>query len=341
MGGDFEGKTQDCSKGIYALTAIDVFKTLHTPEYQRLKLQVKCSFFEIYGGKVFDLLGRRAVLRILEDGNKSVQVVGLNEVSVSSPEDVMKLIKQGQKEDIHGKISLIDLAGNERGADTISSDRQVRLEGAEINKSLLALKECIRSMSMNKQHIPFRLSKLTLVLRDSFVNQNAKTCMIAMVSPGLNSVENTLNTLRYADRVKELGSGDEIMKPMADEEFMLDPLDEEENDIPIPLIVQNGHSDDENTKAIHQSAFHVQQAEEKAVDSHMTLQAYINDNEELFNRPGEMGYDIEQYAKDSLAFLNQLEKLCQTAKAKTQDLLIKCQKEEELSSSRQYPKKRK
>uniref|UniRef100_A0A914ZCR1 Kinesin-like protein n=1 Tax=Panagrolaimus superbus TaxID=310955 RepID=A0A914ZCR1_9BILA len=369
MGGDFEGKTQDCSKGVYALTAIDVFKTLQQPEYQRLKLQVKCSFFEIYGGKVFDLLGRRAVLRILEDGNKSVQVVGLNEVSVSSPDDVMKLIKQGslqrtagttsananssrshavfqiilksQKEDIHGKISLIDLAGNERGADTISSDRQIRLEGAEINKSLLALKECIRSMSMNKSHIPFRLSKLTLVLRDSFVNQNAKTCMIAMVSPGLNSVENTLNTLRYADRVKELGSGDEMLKPMADEEFMIDPLDEEENDIPIPLIEQNGHSDDENTKAIHQSAFHVQQAEERAVDSNMILQAYVADNQELFNRPGEMGYDIEQYAKDSLTFLNQLEKLCQNAKAKTQDLLIKCQKEEELSSSRQYPKKRK
>lgn len=41
---------------------------------------------------------------------------------------------------MHGKFSLIDLAGNERGADTSSADRQTRLEGAEINKSLLALK---------------------------------------------------------------------------------------------------------------------------------------------------------------------------------------------------------
>jgi kinesin family protein 2/24 len=113
---------------------------------------------------------------------------------------------------------LIDLAGNERGVDTMSSDRQTRMEGAEINKSLLALKECIRAMGRNSAHLPFRASKLTLVLRDSFVGSNARTCMvrlqsyscnvrltdgnfqIAMISPGMNSCEHTLNTLRYADR---------------------------------------------------------------------------------------------------------------------------------------------
>ena len=74
-----------------------------------------------------------------------------------------------------------------------------RLEGAEINKSLLALKECIRALDQEASHIPFRGSKLTEVLRDSFVG-NSRTVMVSCVSPGNASVEHTLNTLRYADR---------------------------------------------------------------------------------------------------------------------------------------------
>ena len=60
-------------------------------------------------------------------------------------------------------------AGSERGADTSDNNRQTRLEGAEINKSLLALKECIRALDSDARHVPFRGSKLTAVLRDSFL----------------------------------------------------------------------------------------------------------------------------------------------------------------------------
>lgn len=74
-----------------------------------------------------------------------------------------------------------------------------RMEGAEINKSLLALKECIRALDNDQVHIPFRGSKLTEVLRDSFVG-DSRTVMISCVSPNSGSCEHTLNTLRYADR---------------------------------------------------------------------------------------------------------------------------------------------
>ncbi len=69
--------------------------------------------------------------------------------------------------------------GNERGKDTQSSNRQTRMEGAEINKSLLALKECIRSLGHKGAHVPFRASKLTQVLRDSFIGDNSRTCMVS------------------------------------------------------------------------------------------------------------------------------------------------------------------
>jgi hypothetical protein len=74
-----------------------------------------------------------------------------------------------------------------------------RMEGAEINKSLLALKECIRALDNDQGHIPFRGSKLTEVLRDSFVG-DSRTVMISCISPSSGSCEHTLNTLRYADR---------------------------------------------------------------------------------------------------------------------------------------------
>ena len=110
-----------------------------------------------------------------------------------------------------GRFSFIDLAGSERGSERGDSiNQQVRLEGAEINKSLLALKECIRKIDQDSgAHLPFRQSKLTQVLKDSFISTTLKcrTCMIACISPDQASFEHSLNTLRYADRVKELRGG--------------------------------------------------------------------------------------------------------------------------------------
>lgn len=213
--------------------ASDIFNHLQLPENRGFNLFVSC--FEIYGGKIFDLLNNRKKLEIREDAKKRVVVVGLKEFLTSNLDYIVQLtsrassarstgttgantdssrshsvmqfaIKRGNKDKspLVGKISFIDLAGSERGADTFDNNRQTRLEGAEINKSLLALKECIRALDNDARHVPFRGSKLTAVLRDSFVGKEARTVMIANVSPNSLSVEHSLNTLRYADRVKEL-----------------------------------------------------------------------------------------------------------------------------------------
>lgn len=118
-------------------------------------------------------------------------------------------MKEQGSDDEHGKLTLVDLAGSERAQETQSNDRARRAEGAEINKSLLALKECIRALDARKSggdnHVPFRASKLTLVLRDSFVakSDKSKIIMIACVSPAYSSVNHSINTLRYSDRLKE------------------------------------------------------------------------------------------------------------------------------------------
>ncbi|MFQ6627665.1 hypothetical protein Gotur_005902 [Gossypium turneri] len=208
--------------------------------------QLFVSFFEIYGGKVFDLLNDRRKLFMREDGKQQVCIVGLQEYKVLDVETIKELIERGnatrstgttganeessrshailqlaikrsadgsekKPAKLVGKLSFIDLAGSERGADTTDNDKQTRMEGAEINKSLLALKECIRALDNDQGHIPFRGSKLTEVLRDSFVG-DSRTVMISCISPSSGSCEHTLNTLRYADRVKSLSKGNNAAK---------------------------------------------------------------------------------------------------------------------------------
>ncbi|RYG66864.1 hypothetical protein EON64_08780 [archaeon] len=121
--------------------------------------------------------------------------------------------------------------------DTTHSSKQTRLEGAEINTSLLALKEVIRSLERKHGHTPFRGSKLTQVLKDSFVGEKSRTCMVACVSPSSVNCEHTLNTLRYADRVKEHsmtqrggGGGEEgvVGQPTIEEDDEMEEVEDDE-----------------------------------------------------------------------------------------------------------------
>ena len=213
--------------GLYLLSCIDLFNFLK----QRPNLELWVSFYEIYCNKLFDLLNNKNILQAREDGKGNICIVGLLEKQTKNIEELLDIIDFGlnsrtvgitganldssrshailqiniktKEKEIYSKISFIDLAGSERAVDTIDTNKKTKIDGAEINKSLLALKECIRALDLEKRHKPFRGSKLTLVLRDSFMG-NCQTLMIANISPCLSCSEHTLNTLRYADRVKEL-----------------------------------------------------------------------------------------------------------------------------------------
>lgn len=227
------GKTHTMT-GIQKLMAEQLFD--YVRQRTDLQLEVSISFFEIYGGRPFDLLNNRQRLETLEDARNEVQIAGLTERGASTPEAMLGCIELGNSlrtthatainrdssrshsvctvflrtpggGNVHSKVTLVDLAGSERAADSKSSIRQRRVEGAQINKSLLALKECIRAMSLQgskEAHVPFRASKLTLVLRDAFVSKcPSRTVMIACISPGMASTDHSVNTLRYSDRLKD------------------------------------------------------------------------------------------------------------------------------------------
>ena len=90
---------------------------------------------------------------------RSSGTTGANSESSRSHAILQMCLKHNDK--LYSKMSFIDLAGSERGADTMHTDKQTKMDGAEINKSLLALKECIRALDQDKKHTPFRGSKLT------------------------------------------------------------------------------------------------------------------------------------------------------------------------------------
>eukprot|EP01053_Blabericola_migrator_P005507 Blabericola_migrator_1__5506@NODE_280_length_10436_cov_136_209085_g230_i0_p2_GENE_NODE_280_length_10436_cov_136_209085_g230_i0NODE_280_length_10436_cov_136_209085_g230_i0_p2_ORF_typecomplete_len977_score206_87Kinesin/PF00225_23/6_1e82Microtub_bd/PF16796_5/2_9e15DUF87/PF01935_17/0_38DUF87/PF01935_17/2_2e03_NODE_280_length_10436_cov_136_209085_g230_i016674597 len=219
-------------RGLWEWAAIDLIHWIQKPKWHDFGLY--CSFFEIYCNKVYDLLGGRKLVRALE--TRTVDGVVVKDLSVLQADSVsamLKLIDQGLAERVvgknsrnsdssrghaiftielkhveqqisHGKLAFIDLAGSERGADSMQSGRTTQTDGAGINRSLLALKECIRAMDSGNSHVPFRDSELTKVLRDMFITDTALTLMIANVAPTDSCCEQTLNTMRYADRVYQM-----------------------------------------------------------------------------------------------------------------------------------------
>jgi kinesin family protein 2/24 len=222
------GKTHTM-KGIQEISVSHIYKI------REERFPTSCvfvSFYEIYGGRCFDLLANKNKVQILEDKNNNVVIQGLYEKEVYNEDDLLNTIEfafdqrtthsttsndtssrshavcqiliKSAEGVLKGKLIVVDLAGSERAQDTQSNNRQRRLEGAEINKSLLALKECIRAMDGSSGHIPFRASKLTLSIRDSFLSKgfNNRVIMVACLCPGSLSADHSLNTLRYADRLK-------------------------------------------------------------------------------------------------------------------------------------------
>ena len=205
------------------------------------KFLVRWSYLEIYNESILDLLGKDndKKLDVKEDKDKGIYVRGLTSVIVKSiPEIEKKTMLAGTKnrkvgetamnkdssrshsiftiyietaEDWTdgnqrfraGKLNLVDLAGSERQSKTNATGDRLK-EAQKINLSLSALGNVISALVDGKStHIPYRDSKLTRLLQDS-LGGNTKTVMIAAVSPADYNYDETLSTLRYASRAKNI-----------------------------------------------------------------------------------------------------------------------------------------
>lgn len=227
--------------GIIFLTMQELFERIEERSEEKAT-EVTLSYLEIYNETIRDLLvpgGSKAGLMLREDTNKSVSVAGLSSHRPQNVQQVMDMIMKGnecrtmspteanatssrshavlqinvaQKDrnaDVHephtmATFSIIDLAGSERASAT--KNRGERLfEGANINKSLLALGSCINALCdpRKRNHVPYRNSKLTRLLKFS-LGGNCKTVMIVCVSPSSTHFDETQNTLRYANRAKNI-----------------------------------------------------------------------------------------------------------------------------------------
>jgi len=231
-------------RGIIPNAFDTVFADIDASEAVDKTFLVRASFLEIYNENVRDLLAKdqTKTCALKETPEKGVYVDGLTTFVVKSAAEMHNILQVGKKNrsvgatlmnadssrshsiftvtvetsrvrpgdppgaEPHitvGKLNLVDLAGSERQSKTQASGDRLK-EATKINLSLSALGNVISALVDGKsQHIPYRDSKLTRLLQDS-LGGNTKTVMIANVGPADYNFEETVSTLRYANRAKNI-----------------------------------------------------------------------------------------------------------------------------------------
>nr|XP_048681041.1 kinesin-like protein KIF17 isoform X2 [Caretta caretta] len=225
-------------KGIIPRAFEHVFESVQCAE--NTKFLVRVSYLEIYNEDIRDLLGAdtKQKLELKEHSEKGVYVKGLSLHTVHSVAQCERIMETGWRNRAVGytlmnkdssrshsiftinmeiyavdergqehlraaKLNLVDLAGSERQSKTGATGERLK-EATKINLSLSALGNVISALVDGRcKHIPYRDSKLTRLLQDS-LGGNTKTLMVACLSPADNNYDESLSTLRYANRAKNI-----------------------------------------------------------------------------------------------------------------------------------------
>ncbi|EDW70971.1 kinesin-like protein Klp68D [Drosophila virilis] len=207
---------------------------LHINRTENFQFLVDVSYLEIYMEELRDLLKPNSKHLEVRERGSGVYVPNLHAINCKSVDDMTNVMKVGNKNrtvgftnmNEHssrshaifmikiemcdtetntikvGKLNLIDLAGSERQSKTGASAERLK-EASKINLALSSLGNVISALAENSPHVPYRDSKLTRLLQDS-LGGNSKTIMIANIGPSNYNYNETLTTLRYAQRAKNI-----------------------------------------------------------------------------------------------------------------------------------------
>ncbi|XP_078268131.1 chromosome-associated kinesin KIF4-like [Rhinoraja longicauda] len=276
MGGTFtSGQEGDPGVGVIPRVINMLFKMIEDNSENDFALKV--SYLEIYNEEILDLLDTsrgKSQIHIREDPKDGIKIVGLIEKNVNTAVDMVGCLEQGnsirtvaatamnsqssrshaiftiaveqrKKSDknyyIHSKFHLVDLAGSERQKKTKAEGDRLK-EGININRGLLSLGNVISALGDENNRngfVPYRDSKLTRLLQDS-LGGNSHTLMIACVSPADSNLEETLNTLRYADRARKIKNKPVVnFDPQAAE---LQRLKQQVQELQVLLLQEHGRT---------------------------------------------------------------------------------------------------
>ncbi|GBG65203.1 hypothetical protein CBR_g49995 [Chara braunii] len=261
------GRESYAHRGIIPRVISQIFHDIKT-RLVPMTVTVRISYIELYNEIILDLLASgekmdEGGLSVAEDKKGNVILKGVNTVMVTNEQEALSLLFEGETNRaiaehqlnrsssrshaiftialelrsnidpdgtvLTSKFNLVDLAGSERLSKTRSTGDGAR-EATYINKSLTFLEQVIKAVSdKNRDHIPYRSSKLTHVLKDS-IGGNCKTVMIANIWVEPQHVDETLSTLKFASRMMHIAN-EVVLNIRQDPEIMIKKLEKEVKDL--------------------------------------------------------------------------------------------------------------
>jgi kinesin family protein 2/24 len=206
----------DSEYGMLDMMLLDILEICKT---------TKVSLVEIYNNKCYDILNSNKLVHQREDYNNAFVMNNLLLKNVNSKVDIKEIkniVCEKRRVGLSGEndrssrshlqitikvdncfIKMLDLAGCEKASTSVCNERKEFRENGEINQSLFALKECIRSQLQNKSHIPFRRCELTKMLRSSF-EANTKTFVLSTISQETKHASVSVDVLNYVFDMKNI-----------------------------------------------------------------------------------------------------------------------------------------